>query len=222
MESSALFELERVSLGRGGEQVLTELSARLPEGVSAIVGPSGAGKSTVLRLFDRLSDADTGTVRFRGEDTRDLDPLRLRREVALVPQLPVLLEGTVADNLRFAAGLSGAEPDIGRLLGLGGLDESFADRDVERLSVGEQQRAMIARALATEPDVLLLDEPTSALDEEARDAVERTVAELRERVGASVVLVTHDPAQARRLADWVVRLEDGRLVREGPAMELLA
>jgi len=222
MESSALFELERVSLGRGGEQVLTELSARLPEGVSAIVGPSGAGKSTVLRLFDRLSDADTGTVRFRGEDTRDLDPLRLRREVALVPQLPVLLEGTVADNLRFAAGLSGAEPDIGRLLGLGGLDESFADRDVERLSVGEQQRAMISRALATEPDVLLLDEPTSALDEEARDAVERTVAELRERVGASVVLVTHDPAQARRLADWVVRLEDGRLVREGPAMELLA
>ncbi|HEX2389191.1 MAG TPA: ATP-binding cassette domain-containing protein [Solirubrobacterales bacterium] len=222
MESSALFELERVSLGRGGEQVLTELSARLPEGVSAIVGPSGAGKSTVLRLFDRLSDADTGTVRFRGEDTRDLDPLRLRREVALVPQLPVLLEGTVADNLRFAAGLRGAEPDIGRLLGLGGLDESFADRDVERLSVGEQQRAMIARALATEPDVLLLDEPTSALDEEARDSVERTVAELRERVGASVVLVTHDPAQARRLADWVVRLEDGRLVREGPAMELLA
>ncbi len=222
MESSALFELERVSLGRGGEQVLTELSARLPEGVSAIVGPSGAGKSTVLRLFDRLSDADTGTVRFRGEDTRVLDPLRLRREVALVPQLPVLLEGTVADNLRFAAGLSGAEPDVGRLLGLGGLDESFADRDVERLSVGEQQRAMIARALATEPDVLLLDEPTSALDEEARDSVERTVAELRERVGASVVLVTHDPAQARRLADWVVRLEDGRLVREGPAMELLA
>jgi putative ABC transport system ATP-binding protein len=222
MESSALFELERVSLGRGGEQVLTELSARLPEGVSAIVGPSGAGKSTVLRLFDRLSDADTGTVRFRGEDTRDLDPLRLRREVALVPQLPVLLEGTVADNLRFAAGLRGAEPDIGRLLGLGGLDESFADRDVERLSVGEQQRAMIARALATEPDVLLLDEPTSALDEEARDSVERTVAELRERVGASVVLVTHDPAQARRLADWVVRLEDVRLVREGPAMELLA
>ena len=141
---------------------------------------------------------------------------------ALVPQLPVLLEGTVADNLRFAAGLSGAEPDVGRLLGLGGLDESFADRDVERLSVGEQQRAMIARALATEPDVLLLDEPTSALDEEARDSVERTVAELRERVGASVVLVTHDPAQARRLADWVVRLEDGRLVREGPAMELLA
>ena len=222
MESSALFELERVSLGRGGEQVLTELSARLPEGVSAIVGPSGAGKSTVLRLFDRLSDADTGTVRFRGEDTRDLDPLRLRREVALVPQLPVLLEGTVADNLRFAAGLSGAEPDVGRLLGLGGLDESFTDRDVERLSVGEQQRAMIARALATEPDVLLLDEPTSALDEEARDSVERTVAELRERVGGSVVLVTHDPAQARRLADWVVRLEDGRLVREGPAMELLA
>ena len=217
-----LFELERVSLRRGGEPVLVELSARFPEGVSAIVGPSGSGKSTLLRLLDRLSDPDRGVVRFRGTDTRELDPLQLRREVALVPQLPALLDGTVADNIGFAAGLSDRDPDLDRLLGLAGLEASFADRDVERLSVGEQQRTMIARALATEPDVLLLDEPTSALDEHARDSVERTVVDLHRKLGNSIVIVTHDPEQARRLAEWVVRIDAGRLVEQGAAAGMLA
>jgi putative ABC transport system ATP-binding protein len=217
-----LFELERVSLRRGGEPVLVELSARFPEGVSAVVGPSGSGKSTLLRLLDRLSDPDQGVVRFRGTDTRELDPLQLRREVALVPQLPALLDGTVADNIGFAAGLSDSDPDLDRLLGLAGLDASFADRDVERLSVGEQQRTMIARALATEPDVLLLDEPTSALDEQARDSVERTVVDLHRKLGNSIVIVTHDPEQARRLAEWVVRIDAGRLVEQGAAAGMLA
>jgi putative ABC transport system ATP-binding protein len=217
-----LFELERVSLRRGGEPVLVELSARFPEGVSAVVGPSGSGKSTLLRLLDRLSDPDPGVVRFRGTDTRELDPLQLRREVALVPQLPALLDGTVADNIGFAAGLSDRDPDLDRLLGLAGLEASFADRDVERLSVGEQQRTMIARALATEPDVLLLDEPTSALDEQARDSVERTVVDLHRKLGNSIVIVTHDPEQARRLAEWVVRIDAGRLVDQGAAAGMLA
>ena len=118
--------------------------------------------------------------------------------------------------------LAGREPDVGRLLRLAGLEASFADRDVRRLSVGEQQRAMIARALALEPDVMLLDEPTSALDEEARDSIERTVADLGRRLGAAIVIVTHDPGQARRLADWIVSIDGGRLVREGPATEVLA
>jgi putative ABC transport system ATP-binding protein len=219
-----LFELDRVSLQRGGEPVLRELSADLPEGVSAIVGPSGSGKSTLLRLLDRLSDPDSGSVRFRGTDTRQLDPLGLRREVALVPQLPALLDGTVADNLRFAADLAGREPDTEALLGLldlAGLERSFGDRDVGRLSVGEQQRAMIARALALEPGVLLLDEPTSALDARARDSIERTVADLGRQLGASIVIVTHDPLQARRLAGWIVEIDGGRTVRQGPASEVL-
>ena len=80
---------------------------------------------------------------------------------------------------------------------------------------------MLARALALEPDVLLLDEPTSALDEAARGAVEATLVDLRERVDISVVLVTHDLEQARRMSDWVLRLDRGRAVRQGPARELL-
>ena len=211
-----LFELDRVSLSRAERVVLDGFTAEIPEGVSALVGPSGSGKSTVLRLLDRLADPDAGTVRYRGEDVRDLDPLALRREVQLVPQLPALLEGTVAENIGFAAGLAGIErPDAAALLGHAGLDASFAERDAGQLSVGERQRAMLARALALEPRVLLLDEPTSALDGDARDAVERTISRLSGELGVAIVLVTHDPEQARRLASWIVRVDAGRSAGAG-------
>jgi putative ABC transport system ATP-binding protein len=216
-----LFELERVSLRRGGGSVLRELSARLPVGASCLAGPSGSGKSTVLRLLDRLADPESGVVRYRGEDVRERDPLGLRREVGLVPQLPALLAGTVEENVRFAADLAGLEPDVARLLELSGLDRGFAARDAARLSVGEQQRAMLARALALEPRVLLLDEPTSALDGRARDAVEATLRDLRRRLDISLVLVTHDLAQARRMSDWLVRIDEGRATEQGPTAELL-
>ena len=218
---AATFELDRVSLSRGGKPVLRELSAEIPAGATCVAGPSGSGKSTLLRLLDRLSDAESGTVRYRGHDVRERDPLELRREVVLVPQLPALLEGTVADNIRFAADLAGREPDLERLLGLAGLDASFAEREGSKLSVGEQQRAMLARALALDPRVLLLDEPTSALDPEATGAIEETLAELRERLEIDVVWVTHDLGQARRVSRWLVRIEAGRAVAAGPTAEVL-
>ena len=217
-----LFELDRVTMERGGKVVLQEVSASLPRGASCIAGPSGSGKSTLLRLLNRLADPGSGSVRYDGTDVRQREPLGLRREVALVPQLPALLDGTVEDNIRFAAQLAGRQPDVPRLLDLAGLDASFAGRTASRLSVGEQQRAMLARSLALDPRVLLLDEPTSALDEAARGAVEATLLDLRERVDVSIVLVTHDLAQARRMADWVVRLDEGRVVGEGHVREQLA
>jgi len=219
--SDAAFELDRVSLSRAGAPVLRELTAAIPGGATCIAGPSGSGKSTLLRLLDRLSDPETGVVRYRGRDVREHDPLALRREVMLVPQLPALLEGTVADNLRFAAGLAGREPDVDRLLGLAGLEPSFGDRDAAKLSVGEQQRAMLARALALEPRVLLLDEPTSALDPQTTGAIEETLAELRERLEIDLVWVTHDLGQARRVSDWTVRIEAGRAVDAGPTAQVL-
>jgi putative ABC transport system ATP-binding protein len=216
-----LFELERVTLERDGKVVLQDVTTSLAKGASCVAGPSGSGKSTLLRLLNRLADPASGAVRYDGADVRDRDPLELRREVCLVPQLPALLEGTVEENIRFAAGLADRDPDVPRLLDLAGLSPSFAERPAAKLSVGEQQRAMLARALALEPRVLLLDEPTSALDEEARGAVEATLLHLRERLRVSTVLVTHDLAQARRMADWVVRLDEGRVVGSGPVKEYL-
>jgi putative ABC transport system ATP-binding protein len=206
-----LFEIRDVCLARGGRAVLESVSADLPAGCTAVVGPSGSGKSTLLRLLNRLADPDRGSIAFRGEPIDGCDPLRLRREVSLVPQLPALLEGTVESNLRYAADLAGRPLDAARCLRLAGLDPGFAGREVDKLSVGEQQRAMLGRALAQKPDVLLLDEPTSALDHDARDAIEATLEGLRGELGISIVLVTHDPDQARRMSDSVVRMKNGRV-----------
>jgi len=206
-----LFALEEVSVARGGAAVLDGLSLVLDEGSTCVAGPSGAGKSTLLRLLNRLREPDAGRVLYRDVDVRERDVLALRREVSLIPQLPALLEGTVAENVAYGVRLAGRTADVVESLVLAGLDAAYAERDAGRLSVGEQQRVMLARALALEPRVLLLDEPTSALDERARTAVEGTLLDLREQAGVSLVLVTHDLDQARRLADRVLWLEAGRL-----------
>jgi len=209
--AAPLFELHDVHASRGGAPVLRGVDLRIGAGATALLGPSGAGKSTLLRLLNRLADPDRGSVRFRGEDVRAHDPRALRRRACLVPQLPALLPGTVVDNLRFGPSLVGRSVGAARPLELAGLAASFADREAARLSVGEQQRVMLARALALEPEALLLDEPTSALDEHTRAGVEATLAELAERTGVSMVLVTHDRAQANRLATRIVSLHDGRV-----------
>jgi putative ABC transport system ATP-binding protein len=197
-------------VARDGRPVLRELGLEIGEGSTAVLGPSGVGKSTLLRLLNRLADPDQGRVLFRGEDVRELDVLELRRRAVLVPQVPAPLPGTVADNVRFGPRLAGREADVERALSLAELAPDYAERDAARLSVGERQRVMLARAVALEPDVLLLDEPTSALDPDARAGVERALVDLRERVRISTVLVTHDRAQAERLATAIVELRDGR------------
>ncbi|MBA3420881.1 MAG: ATP-binding cassette domain-containing protein [Thermoleophilaceae bacterium] len=214
-----LFELERVRASRGGAEVLHDVSLALPEGSTCIAGSSGSGKSTLLRLLNRLAEPDSGRVAYRGRELASLEVLALRREVALVPQLPALLPGTIADNVGFGPGLVDRDVEVAVLLDLAGLPTAFAERDADRLSTGEQQRVMLARALALEPRVLLLDEPTSALDERTRDHVEETLKELRRRLGISLVLVTHDFAQAERLAERVVRLEGGRAIVADPGPE---
>jgi len=187
--------------------VLHDVSMRIEPGATALLGPSGSGKSTILRLLNRLADPDEGIVRMHGEDVRGVDVLALRRRAMLVPQLPAPLPGTVSENVRYGPSLIGRAVEVVALLERAGLDATYAERAAAQLSVGEQQRVMLARALALDPEVLLLDEPTSALDETARDDIERTLRELRERV--SIVLVTHDRAQAERLTTRTVRIEAG-------------
>jgi UDP-glucose/iron transport system ATP-binding protein len=217
-----LFELRDVSLSRGDTLVLESVTAEIQDGATAIVGPSGSGKSTLLRLLNRLAEPSAGAISYRGRSILEYDPLTLRREVSLVPQLPALLDGTVESNLRYAADLAGRKLDVGRCLGHAGLDARFAERDASKLSVGEQQRAMLARALAQEPRALLLDEPTSALDHDARDAIEATLIALRSELDIALIVVSHDPEQARRLADRALRLEAGCVVACGPLEEALA
>jgi putative ABC transport system ATP-binding protein len=206
-----LFELDSVTAQRGDRVVLRDVSVEIGKGATAIVGPSGSGKSTLLRLLNRLADPVAGAVRFGGRDVREMDVLGLRRDVVLVPQVPAPLPGTVAMNVAYGPSLRGDTTDVDRWLDLAGLDASYGPRDAGRLSVGEQQRVMLARALALEPDALLLDEPTASLDEAARTGVELTLVELHARLGVALVLVTHDRGQAARMTQRTIELRDGRV-----------
>ena len=175
--------------------IITGFSARIPaDGLTAMVGPSGAGKTTLLRLLNRLDDPDDGEVLFEGRDVRSYDVLELRRRVKYVGQVPVTFPGTVAANIGSRTA---------QLLARVGLDVALAAREADRLSVGQAQRMCLARALARDPECLLLDEPTSALDSIAKAGVEALIRSLADE-GLTVVMVTHDARQAKELADRTV------------------
>jgi ABC-type methionine transport system ATPase subunit len=208
-------EVRRLCYGVGDTEILAGVDALVPEReVTAVVGPSGAGKSTLLRAINRLIEPTSGEVYLDGEPTSGLDPLDLRRRVGMVFQIPALFGGSVEEAVLYGARLSGKDADPRRLLEVVGLDVSLAGRDPQSLSIGQQQRVTMARALALEPEVLLLDEPTSALDEAARRRIEELVRDLNARLGLTMVFVSHDLAQVERIADRVVVLAEGRSVGE--------
>lgn len=206
-----MLELQEVSVVRGGTTVLDGVSCVLRQGrCTALTGPSGAGKSTMLRLLNRLIEPTSGTVVLQGRDLPSYDVRDLRRRVGLVQQTPVLLGSTVLADLRVGAPQLSAE-QASSLLVRAGLEGMAVDRTTAGLSGGEAQRLCLARALAVEPEVLLMDEPTSALDPAAAHAVEHVVLALVAD-GLTVVLVSHDAAQTSRLADDVVSLRAGRVL----------
>ncbi|HEV8048849.1 MAG TPA: ATP-binding cassette domain-containing protein [Terriglobales bacterium] len=191
--------------------------------VLAIVGPSGAGKSSLLRLLNRLDEPTSGTVYLEGTDYRQIAPRELRRKLGMVNQRPFLFPGTVEQNLQFGPlqrGESLSKDSVEELLGRVGL-QGYSSRNVANLSGGEAQRVSVARTLANSPLVLLLDEPTSALDQTSKLEVESTIQTIVRDQGLTCILVTHDTAQAARLAGCALVLESGRVVRNGPTNEVL-
>lgn len=222
--------------GDGRKAVLAGASlAAEPGEVVALVGPSGTGKTTLLRLLALFDPPDTGRVTVDGRDAWSVgsdERLALRRRVGFVFQDRSLFTGSVARNAaygltvrrswperarRWLRGLAGTvEPpeSVIRALETVGLD-GMADRDARSLSAGEAQRVAVARALATDPAVLLFDEPTSNLDPRNTAAIEAAVADARDR-GIAVVLATHDMAQARRVADRSAVMLDGTVIEAGP------
>ena len=217
-------DVEHLSRAVNGKLLTDDISVQVQVGeVLAIVGPSGSGKSSFLRLLNRLDEPTGGTVRLDGRDYRELAPQELRRRVGMVMQTAYLFPGTVAENVAFGPRQRGeAFPaeQIAALLQRVGLS-GYQDRDVSHLSGGEAQRVSFARTLANGPETLLLDEPTSALDEDAaRDIENLVLAVIRER-RMTCVIVTHNTAQARRIADRTMILEAGKLTAIGPTDEVL-
>ncbi|NKY25900.1 ABC transporter ATP-binding protein [Nocardia gamkensis] len=204
--------VDRVSAGHASTPVLVDAEAVFPRGAcAAVTGPSGAGKTTLLRLLNRLADPTGGRILLDGTPITRLDVLELRRRVGLVPQHPTLLTDTVADEIRLARpGLPA--PRVEELLTRVGLPPEFVAHRCAHLSGGQAQRVCLARALAVEPDVLLLDEPTSALDTAAAAAVTALIGE-HTRGGGAVVLVSHDTDFLAGVADTIWMLHRGQLTR---------
>ena len=201
-------EVHELSVRRGDRTVLRDVSFDAPRGkVLALVGASGAGKSTLLRCLNRLAEPAAGTIALDGEDIRAVAPQVLRRRVALVAQAPVMLPGTVADNLAYA--LDALDDDIrDAALAAAGLDGTFLPRTARALSGGERARVALARALTRDPDAILLDEPTAALDPETAQVIAQTVAALAHR-DLAVIVATHDMTLAESVADATLRLVGG-------------
>jgi len=219
-----LLRAEKLGRSVPGKVLVTDATFDVRKGeILAIVGPSGSGKSSLLRLLNRLDEPTEGNVFLDGMDYRQLAPRELRRRVGMVMQRPYLFAGTVLDNLRFGPRQRGvelsSEPAEALLAGVG--LSGFASRNVANLSGGEAQRVSFARALANSPEILLLDEPTSALDEDAKREVETVIQRIGHDQGVACVLVTHDAAQAGRLAQRAMVLEGGRIVRGGLITEVL-
>ena len=188
-----------------------------------MVGPSGSGKSSFLRLLNRLDEPTSGTVYLEGTDYRQIAPRELRRRVGLVTQTAYLFPGTIADNLRFGPQQQGKglpEQTITFLLDQVGLADR-ADSDVVNLSGGEAQRVSLARAIANSPTALLMDEPTSALDEEAKEEVEGLILKIVQQNALTCVIVSHDLAQAARIASRIMIIKAGKLEKIGPVTEVI-
>jgi D-methionine transport system ATP-binding protein len=226
---------EHLSLARGGGRdpdaerrpVLQDVSFRVRGGeIFGVIGPSGAGKTTLLRLLNGLESPDRGRILVDGVDAAVMDVVTLRRRVGMVFQAPALFPGRVSTNICYPLAIQGVPVDEQEHRGRAALERvgllaDLWDRGAEELSQGERQRVSIARALVSEPAVLLMDEPTSALDPAASSRILSIVRSLNSDVGVTIVFVTHLMHQARDLCHRALVLIDGQSVEQGQIPALL-
>ena len=191
--------------------------------IYAIVGPNGSGKTTLLNILNLLEKPDEGQIFFHDQEITNKsneDTLEIRRRMTLVNQDPFLFHSTVYDNIAYGLKIRSIPPKVQKsriksalnIVGLSG----FKDRRANQLSGGEAQRVVIARALVIEPEVLFLDEPTANIDQKHVDVVERIIKKIRKEIKTAVIFTTHDLSQAYRLADEVISLLDGKIIKQVP------
>ena len=224
-----MIEIDRVSKAYEGRAVVDDLSLAVPNGAFCVLlGPSGCGKSTTLRMINRLVAADSGTIHIDGEDVAALPVAALRRRIGYAIQSTGLFpHWRVEDNIATVPRLLGwprdkVEARVVELLTLFRLDpETYRRKYPHELSGGEQQRVGVARALASDPDLLLMDEPFAAVDPITRDALQGEIARIHKATGKTIVFVTHDIEEALRLATDIAILDRGRLAQFAAPLDLL-
>ncbi|MCP4363017.1 MAG: phosphate ABC transporter ATP-binding protein [Chloroflexi bacterium] len=217
-----LYQLEGIKQRYNGRCVLEiDVLTIYSSEILALVGPSGVGKSTLLRLLNFLEPPSQGTVTFQGQpfNTKQEMPLSNRRRVTTVFQRPFLLNRSVAENVRYGLKLRGqqnSQLQVEQALQQVGLSE-LARQKAKTLSGGEAQRVALARAIVIQPEVLLLDEPTANLDPANVALIETIIRQINEQQATTIILVTHNIFQAKRLAHRVVFLLEGKIVETAAA-----
>ncbi|QDX27237.1 ABC transporter ATP-binding protein [Sphingomonas suaedae] len=217
--------LEGVTKSYGATRALDGVSLEIAAGsFVALVGQSGSGKSTLLKTINRLVEPDAGTVRIGDADVRGGPSHALRRRIGYVFQgIGLFPHMSVAENIAVGLRITGERDNTARvadLLALVDLPGDAAARMPDQLSGGQRQRVGVARALATQPRLMLMDEPFGALDPVTRDDLGRAVRALHDRLGLTTILVTHDMAEALLLADRVLVMKAGGIVADATPAEL--
>ncbi len=223
-----MIELQNVNYQQGNQQILVNLNLKIAAGeLVALLGRSGCGKTTTLRMINRLVQPTQGEVFVQGRSTLEWSPIQLRRQIGYVIQdIGLFPHFTIGRNVALVPSLEAwpqerIQTRVKLLLDLVGLDPSiYTDRYPHELSGGQRQRVGIARALAADPPILLMDEPFGALDPITRSELQREFQRLRQQLGKTVVLVTHDVQEAMRLADRIAVLQQGQIVTLGTAHQL--
>ncbi len=232
----AVFQLRDVTVTYGEKPAVRDISLDIhQERITALIGPSGCGKSTLIRCLNRMNDLIptarvSGQILYRGEDlyAPRVDPVQARKRIGMVFQKPNPFPKSIYDNIAFGPRVLGMKGDMDEIVERALTHAALWDEVKDRLktnafgmSGGQQQRLCIARALATEPDVLLMDEPASALDPISTGRIEDLMLELKERY--SIVIVTHNMQQAARVSDmtafFTVELDEGERHRTGRMVE---
>jgi osmoprotectant transport system ATP-binding protein len=224
-----MIAIEHVTKTYGARRVVDDLSLHVAEGAFCVLlGPSGCGKSTTLRMINRLVPFDSGTIRIGGEDVRRLPPEALRRRIGYAIQSVGLFpHWRVGDNIATVPRLLGwprrrVRERVEELLLLLRLNpQIYRDKYPHELSGGEQQRVGVARALAADPELLLMDEPFAALDPIARTALQDEIKRIQRQTGKTIVFVTHDIDEALKLASVIGLLHRGRLAQWGAPLDLI-
>jgi osmoprotectant transport system ATP-binding protein len=224
-----MIEIEGVSKAYGSRRVVDDVSLAIPDGMFCVLlGPSGSGKSTILRMINRLVAFDAGAIRVGGEDVRAVPPEALRRRIGYAIQSVGLFpHWRVEDNVATVPRLlqwprRRVRERVTELLELLRLDPAtFRDKYPHQLSGGEQQRVGVARALAADPDVLLMDEPFAAVDPPTRAALQGELLRIQRAMRKTIVFVTHDIEEALRLAGGIAILDHGRLAQWGTPLDII-
>lgn len=192
------------------------------------LGSSGSGKTTVLKMINRLLEPDSGSITVDGVDTRDYDSIKLRRSMGYVIQsIGLFPHMTIGENVTLMPRLCGWDEqrrgsrtrEVLQLVGLN--PDEFSNRYPDELSGGQQQRVGVARALANDPEILLMDEPFGALDAVTRESLQQELIAVKERVRKTIIFVTHDIFEAFTLADRIAVMHEGRLEQVGTRDEII-